>query len=114
LSDVLASLGAAAARGSAFAGEVAAAIRTRSPTSVAVTFRQVRQGASLSFEDCMRLELRIAEHMIRGHDFYEGVRAVILDKDNAPRWNPATIEALSGNEIDRYFQPTPDSERLFE
>jgi enoyl-CoA hydratase len=114
LSDVLASLGAAAARGSAFADEVAAAIRTRSPTSVAVTFRQVRQGASLSFEDCMRLELRIAEHMIRGHDFYEGVRAVILDKDNAPRWNPATIEALSGDEIDRYFQPTPDSERLFE
>ena len=105
LAEVLAALADASAKGSVFARETETRIRARSPTSVAVTFEQVRRGGALDFEDCMRLELRIADHIVRGPDFYEGVRAVILDKDNAPRWNPATIEALSSGRIEAHFQP---------
>jgi enoyl-CoA hydratase len=114
LSDVLAALRSAAGEGSVFARETEDTIRARSPTSVAVAFRQIRGGANLDFEDCMRLELRIAERMVRGEDFYDGVRAVILDKDNAPRWNPSTIEALSSAEIDSYFHGTSTQELVFD
>ena len=114
LSDVLEALRSAAAAGSSFANETERTIGARSPTSVAVTFRQVREGATMDFEDCMRLELRIAERMVRGQDFYEGVRAVIFDKDNSPQWNPPTIEALSSAEIDRFFQMTPAQELQFD
>ena len=71
--------------------EQAAIIRSKSPTSTRIAFRQIREGAKLSFEDCMRLEYRLARFCMTHPDFYEGVRAVIVDKDNAPKWSPATL-----------------------
>ena len=67
----------------------------------------MRAGASLSFDACMRTEFRIVSRIIHGHDFYEGVRAVIVDKDNAPRWRPATLAEVSDAEIERHFAPLP-------
>ena len=64
----------------------------KSPTSLCMTFRELRDGASLSFEDCMRMEYRLARACMDGHDFYEGVRAIILDKDGAPRWDPPSLD----------------------
>lgn len=80
-------------------------LKTKSPTSLKVAFRQVREGAKLGFEDCMRLEFRLTSRFMRGNDFYEGVRAVILDKDNTPRWNPPTIGEVGVADVDRYFAP---------
>jgi enoyl-CoA hydratase len=113
LDDARAVLRAAAEGGDPFAGSVEDTIRARSPTSVAVTFREIREGAALSFEDCMRMELRIAAQMVRSHDFYEGVRAVILDKDNAPRWNPPTLEAVAPADVAAHFASGPDRELAF-
>ena len=78
-------------------------ILTKSPTSLALTFRQLRLGRSLDFEACMRLEYRLARFCVTHPDFYEGVRAVIVDKDNAPRWSPPTLDAIDPAVIDSAF-----------
>ena len=53
----------------------------------------------------MKAEFRIVSRIIHGHDFYEGVRAVIIDKDNVPRWNPDRLAQVPDSEIERYFAP---------
>ena len=77
----------------------------KSPTSLRIAFRQLREGATLCFEDCMRMEYRLARACMDGHDFYEGVRAVILDKDGAPRWNPPSLGQVDPGAIERAFAP---------
>jgi enoyl-CoA hydratase len=53
----------------------------------------------------MRTEFRIVSRVMRGHDFYEGVRAVIIDKDQSPRWQPPALEAVSAAVVEQYFAP---------
>jgi enoyl-CoA hydratase len=108
--DILAALDAEATVGgthAAFASNSAALIRTKSPTSLKVALAQMRRGPMLAFTECMRTEFRIVSRVVRGHDFYEGVRAVIVDKDQAPHWQPAALEAVSAAEVDRHFAPLP-------
>ena len=69
-----------------WAGATAATMRTQSPTSLKIALAQMRRAKFWSFADCMRAEFRIVSRIVHGHDFYEGVRAVIIDKDNQPRW----------------------------
>jgi len=85
-------------------------LSTKSPTAMKVTFRQIREGAQLSFEDNMRMEWRIANRCAAGADFYEGVRALLIDKDNAPRWAPATLAEVSDEAVAAYFAPLPGKE----
>ena len=89
----------------AFAAETAALMRTKSPTSLKIALAQMRRGATLDFAECMRTEFRIVSRVVRGHDFYEGVRAVIIDKDQAPQWQPATLAAVDPAEVERHFAP---------
>jgi enoyl-CoA hydratase len=91
--------------GSDFAKATAATIRAKSPTSLKLALAQMRAGGRLTFEGCMATEFRIVSRVIHGHDFYEGVRAVIVDKDNAPRWRPATLADVADDEIERHFAP---------
>lgn len=94
------------------AARTAATIRAKSPTSLKLALAQVRVGKSLSFSECMKTEFRIVSRLIHGHDFYEGVRAVIVDKDNAPHWQPDAFAAVTRQEVDRHFAPLPASEEL--
>ncbi|MBV9569629.1 MAG: enoyl-CoA hydratase/isomerase family protein [Alphaproteobacteria bacterium] len=87
---------------------IAATLRRKSPTSLKVTFRQLREGRHLSFDDCLRMEYRMVTNMMAGRDFYEGVRALIIDKDNAPQWQPADLAQVSTTDVDAYFTPVPD------
>ncbi|HAQ76541.1 MAG TPA: enoyl-CoA hydratase, partial [Hyphomonas sp.] len=97
-----------------WASEQAATIRTKSPETVKVALRQVRDGAKLdNFEENMRMEYRIGWRKVQSHDFLEGVRAVIIDKDNAPKWKPATLEEVSDADVARYFEPLGDDELTF-
>jgi enoyl-CoA hydratase len=89
----------------AFASATAALMRTKSPTSLKIALAQMRRGATLDFAECMRTEFRIVSHVVRSHDFYEGVRAVIIDKDQAPQWQPATLAAVDTAEVERHFAP---------
>ena len=63
-----------------------------SPTSMKLAFEQLRRGRDLDFDEVMRMEYRIVRRVMEGHDFYEGVRAAILDKDKNPKWSPARLE----------------------
>jgi enoyl-CoA hydratase len=100
---ILQSLDDAAAEGSDFAAKTVAGMRAKSPTSMSLAFEQMRRGASLDFEEAMKTEFRIVSRIGDGKDFYEGVRAVLIDKDNQPRWQPASLDALDPAVIDGYF-----------
>jgi enoyl-CoA hydratase len=88
----------------------AEAIRSKSPTSLRVALRQIRAAAELDFEDCIRLDWRIACAILQGHDFYEGVRAVLIDKDQAPVWNPASLADVDPEVIERHFVVPSDGD----
>jgi len=106
--DILASLEADV---SEWAAKELATLRTKSPLSSKVALRQLELGARLKdFSDNMTMEYRIASRIIPRPDFAEGVRAVIVDKDNAPRWDPATPEAVSEELVDSIFAPLPAEE----
>jgi enoyl-CoA hydratase len=86
-------------------------LKTKSPQTLKVAHRQLKTGASLEdFAANMAMEYRIGSRVVRLHDFLEGVRAVIIDKDNAPKWNPATVDAVSGTVLDDIFAPLPAAE----
>jgi enoyl-CoA hydratase len=96
---------AAGSANSAFAGRAAAAIHGKSPLSLRITLAQLRRGRTLDFDECMRTEFRVVSRVARGHDFYEGIRSVIIDKDQTPHWQPPSLAAVGEAEVERYFAP---------
>ena len=95
---------------SEFAAKTLATIEKRSPTSLRVTFRQIVEGRGRQMPECMNMEFRILNRMLAGHDFYEGIRAVVIDKDNAPQWQPPTLDEVSSEAVDAYFAPLGEGE----
>src|SRR5262249_40111966 len=107
--DIIVELEAATATSGAdasFADATLGLIRAKSPTSLKVALAQLRRGRTLDFDECMRTEFRVVSRVVRGHDFYEGIRAVIIDKDQAPHWQPASLAAVSEADVERHFAPT--------
>ncbi len=90
--------------------KMASLIATKSPTSLKITFRQIREGGNLSFEDCMRVEYRMANRIFRAPDFFEGTRAIIIDKDNAPKWSPGDLAGVSEELVDEFFADLGEDE----
>jgi enoyl-CoA hydratase len=85
-----------------------AVMKTKSPQTLKVAFRQLETGAALEdFADNMVMEYRIGARVVQRRDFIEGVRAVIIDKDNAPRWDPVELEGVSDTMLDEIFAPLP-------
>ena len=97
-----------------FAAETSKQLAAKSPTALKIGYRQIRTGRGLGFDDCMRMEWRMVNRVIAGHDFYEGTRAAVIDKDRNPRWQPARLEDVSGAEVARYFAPLPGDELHFD
>ena len=101
--------------GSDWAQAQAATIRTKSPETVKVALRQVREGAACeTFEDNMAMEYRIGWRKVQSADFIEGVRAVIIDKDHAPKWAPDSLEGVSAADVQIYFDPLGEDELSFD
>jgi enoyl-CoA hydratase len=85
-----------------------AVLKTKSPQTLKVAFRQLEAGAAMGdFADNMAMEYRIGSRVVRRHDFIEGVRAVIIDKDNAPKWDPAKLDDVTDAMLDEIFAPLP-------
>ncbi|KZD08199.1 enoyl-CoA hydratase/isomerase family protein [Oceanibaculum pacificum] len=101
--SVPAILAALETEGGAFGRETLETLRHRSPTSVCVSFEQLRRGRGLSIEEALAMEYRLTQACMQGHDFFEGIRAVLVDKDHAPKWNPATIEEVDAALVERHF-----------
>jgi enoyl-CoA hydratase len=109
--DVLAALDA---EGTDWAQAVLDDLGKKSPTSLKLTFRQLTQGARMSFDEVMVMEYRLSQACMAGHDFFEGVRALIIDKDGIPRWSPDRLEAVSGEVIARAFAPLGERDLTFD
>ncbi|HEV7289510.1 enoyl-CoA hydratase/isomerase family protein [Sphingomonas sp.] len=108
LEDIIAAL---EADGGEWAQTQLATIRSKSPQSMKVSLKLLLDGATMpTFEDEMRQEFAVATRVVQRHDFIEGVRALIIDKDNHPRWDPATPEEVSDHLIDQIFAPLPEAE----
>ena len=108
LEDILASL---EGDDSDWAMKELATLRTKSPQTCKVALRQLSESLKLTdFADNMAMEYRIASRVLVRPDFAEGVRAVIVDKDNSPKWDPATAEGVADALIDAIFAPLPAQE----
>jgi len=92
------------ADGSDWALETAKTLRGKSPTSLKVTLEQLRRGAGLSIEEALILEFRMTQAFMAGHEFFEGIRAVLVDKDHAPKWRPATLAEVTASDVAAYFE----------
>jgi enoyl-CoA hydratase len=112
MAGIRAAVDAAAGEGRPFAAEALDSLTKKSPTTRAIALRQMQLGAALTLEEALQLDFRIVSRIALGHDFYEGVRAVIVDKDNRPRWRPALGEPLPPADIDAYFAPLPEAEEI--
>ncbi|MFN3524076.1 MAG: enoyl-CoA hydratase/isomerase family protein [Phenylobacterium sp.] len=86
-------------------------LATKSPQTLKVAFRQLKLGgAAKTFAENMKMEYRIGARVVQMPDFLEGVRAVIVDKDNSPKWNPPTLSGVGEAMLDTIFAPLPAAE----
>jgi enoyl-CoA hydratase len=108
---ILAALDAEEGVDAAFANDTAAEIRKKSPTSLKIAFAQMQRGRSLDLTSALKLEFRLASHVIGSHDYHEGIAARIAGKGRTPEWQPATLEAVDDAAIDRLFS-TPAEDEL--
>jgi enoyl-CoA hydratase len=94
-----------------WAQETAATLREKSPTSLKVAFAQMQRGKSLDLADALRLEFRLASHLVARPDYREGIAARIAGKGRTPQWNPDTLAAVDDSDIERMFT-TPEEDEL--
>ncbi len=113
LLEVMAKLDACASSGSGLAKKTADIMRSKSPTSMAIVHEQMERGRYLSFNDALKLEFCIVSRIIHSFDFFEGIRAAIIDKDQKPAWTPSRIEDISRADIKGYFHLSPHNELFF-
>jgi enoyl-CoA hydratase/carnithine racemase len=93
-------------QGGEWAGKQLSALRKLSPLAMAITLEQLKRCANRSFEDSMTIEYRMSQACMRpGHDFFEGVRALLIDKDQKPKWNPSTTAGVTREMVDAHFKP---------
>lgn len=95
------------------AAETARTLRSKSPVMVHVAFRAIRAARELSLEGALSQEYTIAVHALRSHDFREGIRAQLIDKDRDPSWNPDSFEAVDDELVELFFSPVPAKHLTF-
>ncbi|KAK5649852.1 hypothetical protein RI129_000881 [Pyrocoelia pectoralis] len=83
-----------------------------SPTSLKVSLKALNEGAKLNLQECLQMENRIASGCLSNKDFYEGVRALLIDKDQKPKWQPSTLAEVTDDMVNSYFKKLPDSNEL--
>ena len=85
-------------------------LRKKSPTSMAVALKQLKLAKVMNLKDCLSMEFRICQTMMRKNDFYEGVRANLVDKDRKPNWKPKSVFDLTSNIVDEHFVELKEKE----
>jgi len=103
--EIIARLGAVSGAGRGWAHAARAELLTRSPLSLAVTLRHIREATARDLQQTLTLDYRLACRFLEGEDFYEGVRALLIDKDGAPRWRPDSLAGVTPGMVERCFGP---------
>ena len=98
----------AGARDAPFAQRLIKGMARKSPTSMKIALAQMQLGATLTFRQAMQTEFRIVSRIVTGMDFYEGVRAQIIDKDQQPAWQPPTLAGVTAQMVSDHFAPLAD------
>ena len=114
MNDIVAALEQMAASGSEFGKETLETLCKMSPTSLMVTLEGLRRGANLpNLAEVLKMEYRLSQGFMRNKDFYEGVRSVLVDKDHSPKWEPASLDAVSDDMVLSYFESLGENELEF-
>jgi len=100
--------------GSEFATLTAQTIRARSPSALKITLHALRAAKTLKLRECLKMEYRIGLRLVPAHDFQEGVRALLIDKDGKPAWRPAALAAVGEGDIAATFAPLGARELTFD
>lgn len=106
-------LAALDAEGGDWAATTAAQIRAASPTSLKVTLRQLRQGKTMPYDAVAAMEFRMVHRFLARSDFFEGIRAQLVDKTRDPNWRPATLDEVDEAAVAAFFRPLPGRELSF-
>jgi enoyl-CoA hydratase len=96
-----------------WAKEALAAISRASPLSLKIAFHQLEIGRGMSIEEALALEYRMTQHVMQGHDFFEGIRALLVDRDNAPRWQHGSLAEVGDQDVAAYFENLGERELRF-
>ncbi|GAY52005.1 3-hydroxyisobutyryl-CoA hydrolase-like protein 5 [Citrus sinensis] len=94
--------------GNGWIGPVLKGLKKSSPTGLKITLRSVREGREQSLAECLKKEFRLTINILRAiisADIYEGIRALTIEKDNAPKWDPPTLDKVDDDKVDLVFQP---------
>jgi len=89
-----------------WAQELTKKLSQKSPFSLKLSLAQLQKAQGLSLADCLKMDFNLVRHFMNDHDFYEGVRALLIDKDKNPQWNPARLDLVSEAKIISYFEPS--------
>ncbi|KAB5568416.1 hypothetical protein DKX38_002209 [Salix brachista] len=101
--------------GNGWIGSILKGLKRSSPTGLKITLRSIREGRKQTLADCMKKEFRLTMNILRtiiSADVYEGIRALTIDKDNAPKWDPPTFDEVDDSKVDLVFQPFKDNQEL--
>ena len=88
-----------------FAQKTMASLRLGSPLLLCVTLEQLRRGAAMTVAECLRMERTMVRHSFEGSEVLEGIRARVIEKDNAPQWSPATLDEVTDEQVEQFFSP---------
>nr|XP_037857772.1 3-hydroxyisobutyryl-CoA hydrolase, mitochondrial isoform X5 [Chlorocebus sabaeus] len=88
-------------------------INKMSPTSLKITLRQLMEGSSKTLQEVLTMEYRLSQACMRGHDFHEGVRAVLIDKDQSPKWKPADLKEVTDEDLNNHFKSLGSNDLKF-
>ena len=108
--EILARLDAERGEDADWARETAAEIRKKSPTSLKIAFAQMQRGKELALDEALKLEFRLASHLVASHDYREGIAARIAGKGRAPNWQPAKLDAVDDAWVESLFVTPVDDE----
>ncbi|WP_423414356.1 enoyl-CoA hydratase/isomerase family protein [Hyphomicrobium sp. B1] len=110
LDGIFRSLERAEAKGSEWAQRTLSGLRKCSPISLAITLRHIQNALRFDIRDTLIEDYRLAVRCLENHDFHEGVRALLRDKDGKPVWQPARYEDVAADIVEGYFKPLPEGD----
>ncbi|XP_077563007.1 3-hydroxyisobutyryl-CoA hydrolase [Haemaphysalis longicornis] len=97
---------------SEWAQEQLTTLSKMSPLSLKITFRELDEGTRLTLQDALKMEFRLSQRFMQDSDFYEGVKSVLIDRTGNPQWQPATLEEVTDEKVNSYFEPLPADKEL--